>query len=255
MGSRLLKASSLILRHAYLRTHPKAPSPPYRLHSDHLLQHRGFSSFTIRKSIRTSPAINAFLSDPSPSQSQSPIRFVQRSSMVNNGRLLFSTSPPKPDKETDKPKQIKTVANSDMADMKILRTLAGYLWMRDNPEFRFRVITALGFLVGAKVLNVQVPFLFKLAVDWLGSETGSGASMSAFVAANPSLVAAFATPSAVLIGYGIARTGASDFNGKAHLSLKSVTDKKNAPFNSCYHCRTSYCCVLQSSSPHNTFCF
>ncbi|KAG2333355.1 hypothetical protein Bca52824_004535 [Brassica carinata] len=205
-GSRLLRAPSLLLRHAYHNTHPKPPSFSYRLRSDYLLHHHGFSSFTRRSSI------NAFLSDPSPSQSQSPIRFVQRSSMVNNGRLLFSTSPPKPDKETDKPKQIKTVANSDMADMKILRTLAGYLWMRDNPEFRFRVITALGFLVGAKVLNVQVPFLFKLAVDWLGSETGSGASMSAFVAANPSLVAAFATPSAVLIGYGIARTGASAFN-------------------------------------------
>ena len=211
MGSRLLKASSLILRHAYLRTHPKAPSPPYRLHSDHLLQHRGFSSFAIRKSIRTSPAINAFLSDPS------PVRLIQRNSMVN-GRLLFSTSTPKPDQEANKSKQIKTVASeseSAMADMKILRTLAGYLWMRDNPEFRFRVITALGFLVGAKVLNVQVPFLFKLAVDWLASATGTGDSMSAFVASNPSLVAAFATPSAVLIGYGIARTGSSAFNGNS----------------------------------------
>lgn len=217
-GSRLLRAPSLLLRHAYTRTHPKPPSFSYRLRSDYLLPHHhhyhgSSSSFTRRNSI------NAFLSDPSPSpsqsQSQSPIRFVQRSSMVNNTRLLFSTSPtPKPDKDSDKPKQqTKTVANSDMADMKILRTLAGYLWMRDNPEFRFRVITALGFLVGAKILNVQVPFLFKLAVDWLGSETGSGASMSSFVAANPSLVAAFATPSAVLIGYGIARTGASAFNG------------------------------------------
>nr|VDD32540.1 unnamed protein product [Brassica oleracea] len=202
-GSRLLKASSLILRHAYLRTHPKAPSPPYRLHSDHLLQHHGFSSFTIRKSIRTSPAINAFLSDPS------PIRLVQRNSMVN-GRLLFSTSTPKPDQEANK--SVASESESAMADMKILRTLAGYLWMRDNREFRFRVITALGFLVGAKVLNVQVPFLFKLAVDWLASATGTGDSMSAFVASNPSLVAAFATPSAVLIGYGIARTGSSAFN-------------------------------------------
>ncbi|KAL0887111.1 hypothetical protein Bca101_011094 [Brassica carinata] len=209
-GSRLLRAPSLLLRHAYLRTHPKAPSFPYRLHSDHhLLHHHGFSSFTRRNSIQTSPAINAFLSDPS------PIRLVQRSSMVN-GRLLFSTSTPKPDQEANKSKQIKTVVASEsgsaMADMKILRTLAGYLWMRDNPEFRFRVVTALGFLVGAKVLNVQVPFLFKLAVDWLASATGSGASMSDFLAANPSLVAAFATPSAVLIGYGIARTGSSAFN-------------------------------------------
>ncbi|KAJ0076101.1 hypothetical protein Patl1_35077 [Pistacia atlantica] len=87
--------------------------------------------------------------------------------------------------------------------MKILRTLASYLWMKDNVEFRLRVITALGFLVGAKVLNVQVPFLFKLAVDWLTNDN---------VNANSTLLALFATPAAVLIGYGIARSAASAFN-------------------------------------------
>ncbi|KAF2539080.1 hypothetical protein F2Q68_00022015 [Brassica cretica] len=59
-----------------------------------------------------------------------------------NGRLLFSTSTPKPDQEANK--SVASESESAMADMKILRTLAGYLWMRDNPEFRFRVITALG---------------------------------------------------------------------------------------------------------------
>ncbi|MED6204420.1 ABC transporter B member 25 [Stylosanthes scabra] len=96
--------------------------------------------------------------------------------------------------------------------MKILRTLASYLWMKDNPEFRFRVVAALGFLVGAKVLNVQVPFLFKLAVDWLTTATGNADSLASFAAANPTAVTVFATPVAVLIGYGIARTGASAFN-------------------------------------------
>lgn len=38
-----------------------------------------------------------------------------------------------------------------VADTKILRTLVKYLWMKDNPEFRWRVIAALGFLVGGKV--------------------------------------------------------------------------------------------------------
>lgn len=38
-----------------------------------------------------------------------------------------------------------------VADMKILQTLAKYLWLKDNFEFRLRVVTALGFLVGAKV--------------------------------------------------------------------------------------------------------
>lgn len=211
-GSRLLRAPKLLLSRAYLQPQPKTPSFSYRLRSDYLLQHHhGF--FIRRNSIRTSPVINAFLSDPSPS----PIRSVQRSSMVNGG-IQFSTSTPNPDQSANKTKQIKTVSSesdSAMADMKILRTLAGYLWMKDNPEFRFRVITALGFLVGAKVLNVQVPFLFKLAVDWLGSATGTGAFLTTFAAANPSLVVAFGTPSAVLIGYGIARTGSSAFNGNS----------------------------------------
>lgn len=34
---------------------------------------------------------------------------------------------------------------------KILSTLAKYLWMKDNTEFRLRVLIAMGFLVGAKV--------------------------------------------------------------------------------------------------------
>jgi ATP-binding cassette subfamily B (MDR/TAP) protein 7 len=97
--------------------------------------------------------------------------------------------------------------------MKILRTLASYIWMKDNPEFRLRVVTALAFLVGAKVLNVQVPFLFKLAVDWLTTATGNATALASFNAANSTALALFATPAAVLIGYGIARMGSSAFNG------------------------------------------
>ncbi|XP_016652088.1 PREDICTED: ABC transporter B family member 25, mitochondrial-like [Prunus mume] len=84
--------------------------------------------------------------------------------------------------------------------------------MKDNYEFRIRVIAALGFLVGAKVLNVQLPFLFKLAVDWLSSATGNATALASFTAANSTQLALFATPVSVLIGYGIARTGASAFN-------------------------------------------
>lgn len=60
-----------------------------------------------------------------------------------------------------------------------------------------------------QVLNVQVPFLFKLAVDWLTAATGNAGA----IASNSAAVALFATPAAVLIGYGIARSGASAFNG------------------------------------------
>lgn len=41
----------------------------------------------------------------------------------------------------------------EISNMKILSTLAKYLWNKDNMEFRLRVLTALGFLVGAKVSN------------------------------------------------------------------------------------------------------
>lgn len=40
--------------------------------------------------------------------------------------------------------------------------------LQDEPEMRKRVVAALGLLVGAKVLNVCVPYLFKIGVDTLG---------------------------------------------------------------------------------------
>ncbi|XP_014679945.1 PREDICTED: ATP-binding cassette sub-family B member 7, mitochondrial-like, partial [Priapulus caudatus] len=58
------------------------------------------------------------------------------------------------------------------------------------------------------VLNVQVPFLFKHAVDELNSLTGYTANFS-----DPTgLIAGITVVSAVLIGYGVARAGASAFN-------------------------------------------
>ncbi|KAL5974877.1 hypothetical protein ACLOJK_031550 [Asimina triloba] len=111
----------------------------------------------------------------------------------------------------DKP--VKKESEEQVADVKMLRTLAKYLWLKDNLEFRMRVLMALGLLVGAKVLNVQVPFLFKLAVDWLSTVSGSANTLASFTAANSTLIALFVSPAAVLVGYGIARAGASACNG------------------------------------------
>ncbi|AEE85514.1 putative ABC-type Cd(2+) transporter [Arabidopsis thaliana] len=156
----------------------------HRLRSDH--HHHSFSSFIKRSSIQRSPAINAFFTDPSPSPSP-----------VNARVFFFSTSTSTPNQD-----QTKTASSK-----KILRTISSYLWMKDNPELRFRVIAALACLIGAKFLNVQVPFLFKLSIDLLSSYSSSTITDS-----NPYLLAAFATPSSVLIGYGIARSGSSAFN-------------------------------------------
>lgn len=160
--------------------------------------------------------ITAYLSDSNAGYSSRPSQQAINTSL--DGRLLYSTATSSGKDATgksafDQVASTKTASES-VADMKILKTLASYLWMKDNFEFRFRVVAALGFLVGAKVLNVQVPFLFKLAVDWLTAATTTNAgALTDFAAANSTAVALFATPAAVLVGYGIARTTASAFNG------------------------------------------
>ena len=43
-----------------------------------------------------------------------------------------------------------------MTDWEIIRQLGGYVWPKDNPEYRWRVAGASVLLVGAKGLNVTV---------------------------------------------------------------------------------------------------
>ncbi|KAG6513286.1 hypothetical protein ZIOFF_023599 [Zingiber officinale] len=155
-----------------------------------------------------------FLSDTSPSVGSRPWR---DSRYLLKGHASLSTSAneivskvPVNGSGTKKPAQYP--ADEQIADMKILRTLAKYLWLKDNLEFRLRVLLSLGLLVGAKVINVQVPFLFKLAVDWLSTATGSVSALASFTESNATLLALFGSPAAVLLGYGIARTGASACN-------------------------------------------
>ncbi|XP_065847950.1 ABC transporter B family member 25, mitochondrial isoform X2 [Euphorbia lathyris] len=157
--------------------------------------------------------VNAFLNDSGASSSTSS----RPPNAMLNGRVLFSSSAasnPNANKENGAKPLVGTDKSEkkEVADTKILRTLVSYLWMKDNLEFRMRVMIALAFLVGAKVLNVQVPFLFKLAVDWLTTATGNASALAAFTTANSTLLTLFATPVSVLIGYGIARTGAAAFN-------------------------------------------
>ncbi|KAJ7515908.1 hypothetical protein O6H91_22G034100 [Diphasiastrum complanatum] len=96
--------------------------------------------------------------------------------------------------------------------MQILRTLGIYLWPKDNIDFRGRVVVALSLLIAAKVLNVQVPFLFKYAIDALSATIGAASETVAAAAEDPYILALFGTPAAILVGYGIARAGASACN-------------------------------------------
>ncbi|EEF29455.1 ABC transporter B family member 25, mitochondrial isoform X2 [Ricinus communis] len=197
------RARELIILRNHSQTKPISLTSTYNLnpnlHSSSCSYKSYSTSFPWKKNLN----INALLSNSRPP------------SAMLNGRVLFSSSSSSnSDLKNAKPLvgTAKLSEDKQVADMKILRTLASYLWMKDNLEFRLRVITALAFLVGAKVLNVQVPFLFKLAVDWLTTASGNATALASFTSANSTLLALFATPASVLIGYGIARTGASAFN-------------------------------------------
>jgi ATP-binding cassette subfamily B (MDR/TAP) protein 7 len=61
--------------------------------------------------------------------------------------------------------QTLTTKQQRKADWAIMKEMSQYLWPKDNLGTRFRVGLSVALLVGAKLLNVQVPFYFKSIVD------------------------------------------------------------------------------------------
>ncbi|KAM4586677.1 iron-sulfur clusters transporter ABCB7, mitochondrial [Fundulus diaphanus] len=100
------------------------------------------------------------------------------------------------------PKNVLKEVNS----AKILSAMMTYVWPKDRPDLRARVIISLGLLAGAKLTNVIVPFMFKYAVDDLNQMSGHMLNLNDA----PNTVATMAT--AMLIGYGVSRACAAFFN-------------------------------------------
>ena len=65
------------------------------------------------------------------------------------------------------------VTRKDMFD-----AMKNFIWPRGNKAIKARVLLALSLLVGAKFLNISVPFMFKEAVDKLNTVTGSHLNLS-----------------------------------------------------------------------------
>lgn len=57
----------------------------------------------------------------------------------------------------------------EISQMDMLRAMMSYIWPKDNQFIRQRVCLSVGLLIGAKALNVCVPFIFKSAVDNLSA--------------------------------------------------------------------------------------
>lgn len=93
-----------------------------------------------------------------------------------------------------------------VSGLQIISKMFGYIWPKNRPEIRNRVMISLGLLIGAKIVNVEVPFIYKYAVDHLNAHTGSLLNFSDPVSTVGT------TAFALMVAYGCARASTSLFN-------------------------------------------
>ena len=100
--------------------------------------------------------------------------------------------------------EVQKKEEQEVSGRQMLGILRGYVWPEGNREVKARVVAALGLMLGAKVINTSVPFIFSHAVDALN--TANQLSLSTPEGAAATLV------TTTLVGYGVARAGALGFN-------------------------------------------
>jgi len=95
--------------------------------------------------------------------------------------------------------------DKEVSDWQTLRRLFPYLW-----EYKWRVVAALSFMVGAKLANVGVPLLLKQLIDSMTPQP---------TAAQVALV----VPAALLLAYGLLRLSVSAFTELRELIFAKAT--------------------------------
>jgi ATP-binding cassette subfamily B protein len=121
--------------------------------------------------------------------------------MRTSTSLADSPVPNTPD-ATPKPQR-------DKSDISVIARLLPYLW-----RYRWRVLLALGCLIGAKVANVGVPILLKRIVDTFAGPATTG---------NVSMAGAIAVPIALVAAYGFVRFSTSLFTELREFLFSRVT--------------------------------
>ncbi|KAJ4303665.1 Iron-sulfur clusters transporter atm1, mitochondrial [Kalmusia sp. IMI 367209] len=109
----------------------------------------------------------------------------------------------------------QTVSNKEQrkADWAIIKEMSHYLWPKDNLGTRFRVGLSVALLVGAKLLNVQVPFYFKSIVDSMNIDFAALGGTAWTVAGS------------MIVAYGATRIGATVFQELRNAVFASVAQK------------------------------
>lgn len=99
------------------------------------------------------------------------------------------------------------------ADWAILKEMSKYLWPKDDFGSKFRVGLSLSLLIGAKILNVQVPFYFKSIVDSMNIDFAAVGGTAWTVAGT------------MVVAYGVTRIGAAAFQELRNAIFVNVAQK------------------------------
>ncbi|GMI26527.1 hypothetical protein TeGR_g4957 [Tetraparma gracilis] len=121
---------------------------------------------------------------------------------------------------------LSSLADRDKTNREIFSTLSRYVWpsltslpgelplsaseLAHRRDMRRRVRISLGLMAGGKIVNVQVPFMFKYLVDDLNAAVAASAEASQgaaeVLAASPAI---YTTPGLLVAAYGLSRTASS----------------------------------------------
>ncbi|KIJ66850.1 hypothetical protein HYDPIDRAFT_85623 [Hydnomerulius pinastri MD-312] len=134
---------------------------------------------------------------------ETPARFRARFSTSTRVRAESPTQPKAVEQLSAAP---KAPAESDHISAKeqrrndwmIVRKLIGNVWPKDDWSTRGRVVLGFALLIGGKVLNVQVPQIFKTVIDTLNLDVASSSTV-------------WVVAGSLILGYGAARIGATVF--------------------------------------------
>ncbi|KAF8730637.1 hypothetical protein AX14_005326 [Amanita brunnescens Koide BX004] len=126
------------------------------------------------------------------------------------GNALQNTPPKQAPPQPDAPKETDlTLAQQRKSDWAIIKRLLENVWPRGDWKTRGTVIFSFALLVGSKVLNVQVPLLFKDVVDSLNVDMTAHSTV-------------WVLAGSLILGYGAARIGATLFSELLNAVLANI---------------------------------
>jgi ATP-binding cassette, subfamily B, heavy metal transporter len=97
--------------------------------------------------------------------------------------------------------QKKTVSSENGTTLSTLKNLWPYMWPKERPDLRRRVVWATAFLIVAKVLTLAIPYTFKWATDALNGKVILDVALPAVLLAPVALVIAYNFTRIISVGF------------------------------------------------------